>query len=157
MENSRVNSNTDRQEAGRYARLLSENHRRVLSTALRRVELAAWRLEERLRQHAPPALALTRFTTTPDEQQRSELLGLLAQLREKVAQLAAEYGLEAQEDNLVRTIKAEFSLLWSDLEDTRPKKLRNYGEMHPRAHDLLGPQVQELIDLVLAIDHAALA
>lgn len=154
MENSQVDTNTDHQETGWHAHLLSENHRRVLSTSLRRLELAAWRLEERLQHDAPPALALTRFTTTLKEQQRSELLRLLSRLRERIAQLAGEYGLEAQEDDLVRTIKAEFSLLWSDLEDTRPKKLRNYGEMHPRAHDLLGPQVQELIDLVLAIDHA---
>jgi hypothetical protein len=50
---------------------------------------------------------------------------------------------------------AEFSPQWSDLADTRPRKLRNYGELHPRANEILGPQMQELIELVLAIDRAA--
>ena len=63
--------------------------------------------------------------------------------------------LEAHEDDLARTIMAEFSPQWSYLEDTHPRKLRNYGELHPRANEILGPQLQELIELVLTIDRAA--
>lgn len=143
------------QGAGRYAQLLGENHRRVLSTMLMRLELATWRLEERLRRAAPPDLALTRFTDALDERQRGELLRLTAQIRQRIRQLVSDYDLEAREDDLVRTVTAEFSLLWSDLEDVRPHKLRNYGEIHPRAKDVLGPQIQHLIDLVLAIERAA--
>lgn len=36
-----ADTNHERQEPGRSARLLNENHRRVLSTLLMRVELAA--------------------------------------------------------------------------------------------------------------------
>ena len=43
-------TNHEHQGAGRFARLLGENHRRVLSTTLMRLELATWRLEERLRR-----------------------------------------------------------------------------------------------------------
>ncbi len=50
---------------------------------------------------------------------------------------------------------AEFSLLWSDLEDARPHKLRAYGAINPQAHTILGPRLQRLIDLVLAIDEVA--
>jgi hypothetical protein len=135
-------------------RLLNENHRRVLSTLLRRVELAAWHLEERMTSAAPPDLALTRFTGIPDEAQRATLIQLARKVRREVAQLAREYGLEAREEHVGRVIEAEFTLLWSDLEEGRPHKLRNYGALHPRAHELLGPRIQRLIDLVLAIDSA---
>jgi hypothetical protein len=155
MENRRADANDEHQEMGRYAHLLNENHRRVLSTVLMRLELATWRLEERLQHETPPSLALTRFTGIPDAGQRAELLQLIALVRQKLAQLTRDYDLEAREDDLTRIIQAEFSLLWSDLEDTRPHKLRNYGELHPRAKDILGPQMQELIEMVLAIDRAA--
>jgi hypothetical protein len=152
MENRMEETNQEHQGAGRYARLLGENHRRVLSTMLMRLELATWRLEERLRRAALPALSLTRFTGALDERQRGELLHLTAQIRQRIGQLVRDYDLEAREDDLVRTVTAEFSLLWSDLEDVRPHKLRNYGELPPRARDILGPHIQELIGLVLAID-----
>jgi hypothetical protein len=134
------------------ADLLNENHRRVLAGTLRRVELAAWRLEDQLIRGDFPQLALTRFTHPPTSSQQSELLQLAKQVREEVAKLASEYQFEVGEQHYARTIMAEFSLLWSDLEDARPHKLRAYGAINPQAHTILGPRLQRLIDLVLAID-----
>ena len=132
--------------------LLNENHRRVLASTLRRLELAAWRLEEQLLRAEPPRLALTHFTHAPSPEQRSALLQLTQSIRQEVAKLAADYHLEAGEQNQTRTIMAEFSLLWSDLEDARPHKLRAYGAVNPLAHNVLGPRIQRLIDLTLAIE-----
>jgi hypothetical protein len=137
------------------ADLLNENHRRVLANTLRRVELAAWRLEDQLVRGEFPQLALTRFTHPPTSSQRSALLQLAKQVREEVAKLASDYQFEVGEQHYARTIMAEFSLLWSDLEDARPHKLRAYGAINPQAHTILGPRLQRLIDLVLAIDEVA--
>lgn len=135
--------------------LLNENHRRVLAGTLRRVELAAWRLEDQLVRGEFPKLALTRFTHPPTSSQRATLLQLTKQVREEVTKLASEYQFEVSEQHYTRTIMAEFSLLWSDLEDARPHKLRAYGAINPQAHTILGPRIQHLIDLVLAIDKVA--
>jgi hypothetical protein len=135
--------------------LLNQNHRRVLASTLRRLELAAWRLEEQLLREEPPRLTLTRFTHAPAPEQHSALLQLVQRIRQEVAALAADYHLEASEQNQARTIMAEFSLLWSDLEDARPQKLRAYGTVNPQAHTVLGPRIQRLIDLTLAIDEVA--
>lgn len=137
------------------ADLLNENHRRVLAGTLRRVELAAWRLEDQLVRGDFPKLALTRFTHPPTSDQRSALLQLAKQVREEVAKLALDYQFEVGEQQYARTIMAEFSLLWSDLEEARPHKLRAYGAINPQAHTILGPRLQRLIDLVLAIDEVA--
>ncbi|GAC1568801.1 MAG: hypothetical protein NVS3B14_19480 [Ktedonobacteraceae bacterium] len=152
--------NEEKQEGGEAENrppdgLLNANHRRVLANTLRRVELAAWRLEDQLLRGDPPQLALTRFTHAPDSKQRSALLQMTRQIRQEVAKLASEYQLEAGEWNLVRTIMSEFTLLWSDLEDTRPQKLRAYGAINPLALTILGPRIQNLIDLALAIERAA--
>ena len=135
--------------------LLNENHLRVLANTLRRVELAAWRLEEQLLRGEPAQLALTRFTHSPTPEQRSALLQLTQHIRQEVAKLASDYHLEGGEQNLVRTIMSEFTLLWSDLEDSRPQKLRAYGAINPLAKTILGPRIQRLIDLTLAIDSVA--
>jgi hypothetical protein len=137
------------------ADLLNENHRRVLANTLRRVELAAWRLEDQLVREGFPQLTLTRFTHPPTSGQRSALLQLARQVREEVAKLASDYQFVAREQHYARTIMAEFSLLWSDLEDARPHKLGGYGAINPQAHTILGPRLQRLIDLVLAIDEVA--
>src|SRR6266516_1833146 len=137
------------------ARLLNENHRRSLATVLRRVELAAWRLEDRLTRETPPQLALTRFTDPPDSAQRTALLRLAKHVRQEVAKLAADYRLEVAEESFVRSTVGEFTLFWCDLEDSRPQKLRRYGEMHPQADEVLGPSIQRLIELMLAIDGVA--
>src|SRR6266566_4831077 len=134
------------------ARLLNENHRRSLSTVLRRVELAAWRLEDRLTRETPPQLALTRFTDPPDSAQRAALLRLVKHVRQEVAALASDYQLEVAEESFVRSTMGEFTLLWCDLEDSRPQKLRRYGAIHPQADEVLGPSIQRLIQLVLAIN-----
>lgn len=57
--------------------------------------------------------------------------------------------------NLMRTIMSEFALLWCDLEDARPQKLRAYSIINPLAKPILGPRIQRLIDLALAIDSVA--
>ena len=137
------------------ARLLNENHRRSLSTVLRRVELAVWRLEDRLTRETPPQLALTRFTDPPDPAQRTALLRLVKHVRQEVRKLAADYHLEVAEESFSRSTRAEFTLLWCDLEDSRPQKLRRYGAIHPQADEVLGPSIQQLIQLVLAIDSVA--
>src|SRR3989442_13019280 len=97
------------------ARLFNENHWRSLATVLRRVELAAWRLEDRLTRETPPQLALTRFTDPPDSAQRAALLRLVKHVRQEVANLAADYQLEIGEESFVRSTMGEFSLLWCDL------------------------------------------
>ena len=45
-----------------------------------------------------------------------------------------------------------FTLLWCDLEDSRPQKLRRYGALNPQADEVLGPSIQRLIELMLAMN-----
>ncbi len=155
-KNDRETQETEAAQQWPTAKLLNANHRRVLAVTLRRVELAVWRLEERL-AHAEtlPQLALTRFTNAPGAAQRTALLQLTQQIREEIAQLAADFDLPVAEEDMQRGMMAEFSLLWCDLEDARPKKLSGYGAVHPQAYPALDPPIQRLIQLVLLIDAVA--
>lgn len=134
------------------ATLLNDSQHRSLCITLRRIELAAWHLEEQLTQHTSAPLVLTRPTNFLDSQQQEALLLLAQQVRREIAHLAQVYQLPAEEHDLARTLMAEFTLLWCDLEDVRPKKLTRYGPVAPAAHQLLDPPLQHLIRLVLTID-----
>jgi hypothetical protein len=155
VESDKEQGDSATNEEGWPASLLNANHRRVLASTLRRVELAAWRLEEQLGRSVSPELALTRFINPLSAPQRAALLRLTQQVRQEVMQLASDYCLDVAEDDLSKVIKAEFSLLWSDLEEVRPQKLRNYGTVDPQAQAVLGPPVQRLIKLMLAINDVA--
>jgi hypothetical protein len=142
-------------QRGQKRSLLNANHQRVLAVTLRRLELAAWRLEEQIKRGAPPPLLLTRFTGVPTPQQQAALLSLLKQIRKEIADLALEYNLAVHEESLVRTIASEFITLWCDLEDIRPRKLRDYGDLHPQAEAVLDPPLQRLIALTMAVQDVA--
>ena len=144
-----------RAEQQQCANLLNEDHRRSLATVLRRVELAAWRLGDRITRGEAPQLALTRFTNPPDAVQKAALLRLTKHIRQEVAELASDYNLEIAEENLLRTMMTEFTLLWCNLEDSRPQKLGRYGAINPQAYEMLGPPIQRLIELMLAINDVA--
>jgi hypothetical protein len=139
-------------ETGHPGRLLNESQRRSLTITLRRVEMAVWRLEDRMIRGNPHDLMLTRFVHAPDAEQQAALLNLIRQVREEVAALAKAYDLEASEEDFLHSVSGEFTVLWADLEDTRPSKLRRYGAIHPQANEVLGPPIQHLITLMLAIN-----
>src|SRR5712692_1863441 len=128
------------------AYLLNENQRRSLSIVLRRVELAAWQLEEQLTREDTTRLVLTRFIHPPDARQKAALLLLARKARQEVAELASNLHLEAGESDVLRTIMSEFTVLWCDLEDTRPRKLKRYGAINPLAYEVLKPPIGRLIE-----------
>ena len=139
----------------RKTNLLNMSQQRALATTLRRLELATWRLEEQLTRGATPQLTLTHVTNHLTEQKQIQLLRLAGEIRQEIAQLAADYAITSEESTLIRTIASEFTLLWCDLEEIRPSHLKNYGLLNPQVNALLGPHIQYLIDLTLTVNHVA--
>jgi hypothetical protein len=132
--------------------LLNEGQRRTVGTVLRRLERAAWQLEEQIAHERQPELTLTSFIHSPSTLQQDLLVRLARCLRQEIAVLAQHSGVEKDEEDMLRSLHAMFTLLWVDLEDIRPQKLRNYGTLHPQLIETFGPRIQQVIDLVLAID-----
>lgn len=139
----------------RKTSLLNSSQQRALATTLRRLELATWRLEEQLTRGATPQLALTHVTNHLTARQQAQLLRLAGDIRQEIAQLAADYAITSEESNLMRTIASEFTLLWCDLEEIRPSHLKNYGLLNPQVNAILGPHIQHLIDLTLTLNRVA--
>ena len=79
-----------KEEGEQAAPALSPTIRLALTTALRRIELAAWRAEERLQRQEAPLLALTHMVDPFTPEQRAKLLALLGELRSEVARERGE-------------------------------------------------------------------
>ena len=131
--------------------LLTEGQRRSLGTVLRRIERTVWEMEELLAKDERPDLLLTQVTHLPDSLQQDALLRLAQSIRQEVVSLASTLGIVAQEEDQLRRLHALFTLLWVDLEGARPQRLGSYGAVHPQLPEKLGPGIQRLADLVLAI------
>ncbi len=136
----------------RMADLLNEGQRRSLGTVLRRIERGAWQLEEQMTREAVPQLALTDVTHVPTMMQQEQLIWLAQCMRQEVVHLAEDYGVKHDEEDRQRTLHAQFTLLWIELEDVRPQKLSHYGTLHPQVVESLGPRIQHMSELVLALD-----
>lgn len=134
------------------ADLLNEGQRRSLGTVLRRLERAAWQLEEQMSRGLVPPLALTDVTHVPTMVQQEQLVRLAQCVRQDVVHLAEDSGVKHDEEDRLRTLHAQFTLLWVELEDVRPQKLRHYGPLHPHLMEALGPRIQHISELVLALD-----
>lgn len=148
----REENHTQPEQPASKAHLLNDSQRRSLTITLRRVELAVWKLEEQLTRASQPQLMLTRYVNQPDERQCQALLYLIQLVRQEIRTLVIEYQLSATDHDVTRTLMAEFTLLWCDLEDVRPKKLTRYGPVAAQAQQYLDPPLQHLIQLVLTID-----
>jgi hypothetical protein len=134
---------------------LSDAQRRSLSALLRRVERAAWQLEEQMQQEVPADLALTSFLQQPTMLQLGALLRLASLLRSKVAQLALEWAMEPEEESCLRRVQSTFTRLGSELEVVRPEVLQCSGAMPAQREEQLGRGIDEVMALILALSEVA--
>ncbi len=84
--------------------------------------------------------------------EREEMQALVNAARQEIAALAERLQLDATEEDGRRSAAAHLSYVWTILEDIRPTKLRRYGEVDPDLHESLGPGLDRLIALMLALE-----
>src|SRR6266567_3296763 len=87
---------------------------------------------------------------TPAEQERLEELADDARMI--VRRLAERFRLERDSVSLRQTLRARLATTWANLEDVRPAKLKRYGRVDPSLDQTLGPEIAELIRIVLGME-----
>ena len=70
-----------------------------------------------------------------------------------LAELSKELGLESAEYSIESTIMAEMSNSWANLEESQSKRLKGYGELDPRAIELIDPAIEHLTRIALEISN----
>lgn len=132
--------------------MLNNAQQRVVSTMLQRLEriLAD---QERLLNPEPP-LSLNQRVLDIDDVSIEQLRSLTVQAGGEIRQITRICGIRPTRESVRRTLQGSLSVLWADLEDTRPQKLIGYGGVSPEAMAMLGPPIDRLITLVRAMQAA---
>jgi len=114
---------------------LSENHRRVLSSAFYMVEKTISELDREIRQSERTAIKKTTADlSTNDRKIYADNFKAIAAL---VRRLSEKYNLSLADCTLHQKISASKMILWEILCETKAKKLKQYGILNDNiAHDI---------------------
>jgi len=129
--------------------MLNRAQQRVLTVTMQRLERVLAEQEQLLQPELP--LVLNERIADVDESEAADLRALADAARRELSEIATLCGLDSRRQSTRRLLQATLSTLWADLEDTRPGKLRGYGEVTPEAISNLGPPIDRLIALVDAM------
>ena len=129
---------------------LNQYQQRSLGVTLRLLEKALDDIEALLGAGHQGLLYAVRTEISPERE--AELRQLSSDVRALLAELTQRYQLPVQQEDGLRIISARLSSAWEDLEDSRPRKLRRYGQVDPEVAEELEPRVEALTQLVLAME-----
>ncbi len=122
---------------------LGENHRRVVSAVLRRVEATCGEVTAWL-ERCSGLLQHLRDDVSPGQAQ--ELRSLAARLRAEVTRVHEEVALDLGEQSRARGIAAAISLTRVEIEEVMTPGLRGYGHLHREIEAALDARFARLLD-----------
>jgi hypothetical protein len=88
-------------------------------------------------------------------EQRAAMEALIVETRAEIARVADAFGLESERQDAARRIVGLLGITWEGLGDVRAGRLGGLGSVDPELHELLGPSVERLMDLVFALQETA--
>jgi len=130
--------------------LLNTAQRRSLTIGLRAFEMHLRQADAWLQGKEERGILYRRSLDLPPERRASARTQIAAALA-RIAVLAERFGLAVAENDLRATIAAQMSVDWANLCDTRPEKLRRFGEVDPRLPELLDVEIDSLAQLALSV------
>lgn len=129
---------------------LNDSQTRSLAVVLRHVEETVDGLEVCLTQdEGEHVFYRLRNPYTPAE--RRQFREIAAGFRQRLRHCRERWALPAQTRRLDMEVAAAAAVLWSDLEDSRPAKLRRYGEVPQGLRASLQADIDELSALVVQL------
>ena len=131
---------------------LSENHRRVVSAVLRRVEATCDEVADWLQR---PGGDLLRVEEDLAPSQAEELLTLVERLREEARRVEEEIVVDAAVQSRARAVSASVSLTRVEIEEVLTPGLRGYGPLHPEIEAALDAKFLRLLTWLQSMSKVA--
>ncbi|MGA2202305.1 MAG: hypothetical protein ABSG40_10115 [Terriglobales bacterium] len=108
------------------------------------VDAAAVRMLDLLEdRNSPTAMKVIEGSVTEGE--REQVRASLLQLQALIASFVRKYDLQPSKKNLRRILASDVSQIWVSLEDSRPARIRGYGDMPISSAELLEADLQEML------------
>lgn len=130
--------------------LLNPSQRRSVTITLREFEASLRRALEWLDGKNENGI-LYRETLRLSAPQRTEMRQAIEAALAEIATTSELLGLESAEQDAAGLIRGEMSVAWANLLDTRSKKLRGYGDVHPQLAKVLDPHILTLSNLAMQL------
>ena len=131
--------------------MLNESQRRSLSITLRIVEESLAEIEIILNKCNDINILYERKCDIPEEV-KDEVLRKVFFAKDRIRIIAEKFNLEKESIEASREAFGKLPYCWELLEDAKAKKLRRYGEVATGIGDILDPDLDIVINLVLYIE-----
>ena len=66
---------------------------------------------------------------------------------ELIEKLSSEFELDREFQSATSILQGDLTISWANLIDTKSRKLRRYGQVHPQLGDMLDPDIQNLAEI----------
>jgi hypothetical protein len=124
---------------------VGDNQRRAIRAALRLLDRMLCEVEPYAQgREVHSVFYVERNGLSPDA--RTNLLGEIAQMRDRLRELKDDLGLEAEPEDVGRRIWGECSTLWEVLVETKSRFLQRYGPPPAGLAPYLDPRIDILIE-----------
>jgi len=132
---------------------MDENHRRALRSNLLVVERQLNYICTQLEPNVNKSVSyVTRNDMNPEIKAR--ILSITETMVHEIKRIMDEFSLESREESARNNVQGALSEIWSVLEDSRPERLKTYGNMSKRDRESLRPHIlrlQETLDEIYKI------
>jgi hypothetical protein len=78
------------------------------------------------------------------DERKARIRARLAEVRAMIAALTRDHDLEKREENLLTRVAAQLHTQWVDIEDSKTKILKRYGEIPEGLKEKLDPELDRL-------------
>jgi hypothetical protein len=124
-------------------RNLPRNHRRALSVVARSIEEALGDIESRVLNRTANS-RLHQIRQTLDSRQKEALSEAIRELRIALEDFVQQFQLDREHVTETQILRAQFSHIWTLLEDSRPMHLKGYGELPDDVRPVLEEAIARL-------------
>jgi hypothetical protein len=126
--------------------VLSENHRRSISSSMLIIERMMMDIERALLN--PSDGVMSRTVIDIPDLNTDHFITVLKEMTKEIDYLAVKYNLKTEEVKLSRMINSRKAKMWETIKDTSSRKLKGYGKFPVEFAEEFDKDIKNLLKLI---------
>ena len=126
--------------------VLSENHRRSISSSMQIIEKMMMDIE-RIVLNPPEGMMLKTINDIPDLK-TNHFISVLKEMKIQISSLVIKYNLKTEEVKKSRIINSRKAKMWETITDTNSRKLKGYSKFPVEFAEEFDKDINKLLKLI---------
>jgi len=126
--------------------VLSENHRRSISSSMMIIERMMMDIERALLN--PPDGVMSKTVNDIPDLNANHYVSDLNEMKIQISNLAYKYNLKSEEVRLSRMINSRKAKMWETIKDTSSRKLKGYGKFPIEFAEEFDKDIKNILKLI---------